>query len=51
MSQIGKTVESFKASAYNAGNGEFIEVTEENLKGTMERCLLLPSRLYIRLPY
>lgn len=31
MSLIGKEVQPFKANAYH--NGEFIEVTEENLKG------------------
>src|SRR5699024_5012595 len=33
MSLIGKEIESFKAEAYDAGSGEFIEVSDENLKG------------------
>ena len=31
MPLVGKQVQPFKAMAYH--NGEFIEVTEENLKG------------------
>lgn len=33
MSLIGKTVEPFKADAYHAGSGEFVQVTDESLKG------------------
>ena len=33
MSLIGKEIQPFKASAYNSGNGEFIEITDENMKG------------------
>ena len=47
MSLIGKEVVPFKAQAYK--NGEFIEVTEQDLKRSMECCLLLSSRLYFRL--
>ena len=43
MSQIGKTVEAFKASAYNAGNGEFIDVTDENLKGQWSVVCFYPA--------
>jgi peroxiredoxin len=43
MSQIGKTVESFKASAYNAGNGEFIDVTDENMKGQWSVVCFYPA--------
>ena len=43
MSQIGKTIESFKASAYNPGNGEFIEVTDENLKGQWSIVCFYPA--------
>ena len=43
MSLIGKTVEEFKASAYNAGNGEFIDVTDENLKGQWSIVCFYPA--------
>ncbi|WP_449538928.1 alkyl hydroperoxide reductase subunit C [Ferdinandcohnia sp. Marseille-Q9671] len=33
MSLIGKEVQPFTAQAYHAGSGEFIEVSQENLKG------------------
>jgi len=33
MSLIGKQVEPFTAEAYHAGKGEFIEVSDEDLKG------------------
>ncbi len=48
MSLIGKEILPFKAQAYK--NGEFIEVTEADLKGKWSVVCLLPSRLYIRLP-
>ncbi|MEN1966691.1 alkyl hydroperoxide reductase subunit C [Lentibacillus sp. N15] len=32
MSLIGKEIQPFKAQAYNSANGEFIDVTDENLK-------------------
>ena len=43
MSQIGKTIESFKAQAYNPGNGEFIEVTDENMKGQWSIVCFYPA--------
>ena len=43
MSQIGKTVEAFNASAYNAGSGEFIDVTEENMKGQWSIVCFYPA--------
>ncbi|ARD48494.1 peroxiredoxin [Sporosarcina sp. P37] len=43
MSQIGKAVESFKASAYNAGSGEFIDITEENMKGQWSVVCFYPA--------
>lgn len=43
MSLIGKEIQAFNASAYNAGNGEFIEVTEENLKGQWSVVCFYPA--------
>jgi len=43
MSLIGKEIEAFKADAYNAGNGEFIEVTDENLKGQWSVVCFYPA--------
>jgi len=43
MSLIGKEIESFKAQAYNAGNGEFIEVTDEDLKGKWSIVCFYPA--------
>ncbi|MCJ7841599.1 alkyl hydroperoxide reductase subunit C [Lederbergia sp. NSJ-179] len=43
MSLIGKEVQPFKASAYNSSNGEFIEVTEENLKGQWSVVCFYPA--------
>src|SRR5690625_6047596 len=33
MSLIGKEILPFKADAYDAGSGEFIEITDEDVKG------------------
>ena len=43
MSLIGKEVEAFKAEAYDAGNGEFIEVTDESLKGKWSVVVFYPA--------
>jgi NADH-dependent peroxiredoxin subunit C len=43
MSLIGKEVQPFKASAYNSGSGNFIEVTEENLKGQWSIVCFYPA--------
>lgn len=43
MSKIGKTIESFTASAYNPANGEFVDVTEENLKGQWSIVCFYPA--------
>ncbi|EMR05408.1 Alkyl hydroperoxide reductase subunit C [Bhargavaea cecembensis DSE10] len=43
MSLIGKTIEPFKANAYNAGTGEFIEVTDENMKGKWSIVCFYPA--------
>lgn len=43
MSLIGKEIESFKADAYNAGNGEFIEVTDGDLKGKWSIVCFYPA--------
>ena len=43
MSLIGKEIKPFKASAYNSGNGEFIEVTDENLKGQWSVVCFYPA--------
>lgn len=43
MSQIGKEVLPFQAQAYNSGNGEFIEVTDENLKGKWSIVCFYPA--------
>src|SRR5699024_913527 len=41
--QIGKEVLPFKAQAYNSANGEFIEVSEENLKGQWSIVCFYPA--------
>ncbi|HHY73281.1 MAG TPA: peroxiredoxin [Bacillus bacterium] len=41
MSLIGKEVESFKAQAFH--NGEFVEVTEQNLKGKWSVVCFYPA--------
>src|SRR5690625_1699577 len=43
MSLIGKEIEPFKAQAYNAGYGEFIEVTDESLKGQWSIVCFYPA--------
>lgn len=43
MSQIGKQVQPFRAQAFHAGTGEFIEVTEENLKGQWSVVCFYPA--------
>ncbi len=43
MSLIGKEIQPFNASAYQAGSGEFIEVTEENLKGQWSVVCFYPA--------
>lgn len=43
MSLIGKQVEPFKAHAYHSGTGEFIEVSEENLKGQWSVVCFYPA--------
>lgn len=43
MSLIGKKVEPFTASAYNSSNGEFIEVSDENLKGQWSVVCFYPA--------
>ncbi|RFB12531.1 peroxiredoxin [Bacillus sp. HNG] len=43
MSLIGKQVEEFKAQAYNAGTGDFIEVSQENLKGQWSVVCFYPA--------
>jgi peroxiredoxin (alkyl hydroperoxide reductase subunit C) len=43
MSQIGKEIQSFTASAYDSSNGEFIEVTDENLKGQWSVVCFYPA--------
>lgn len=43
MSLIEKEIESFKADAYNPENGEFIEVTDDNLKGQWSIVCFYPA--------
>src|SRR5699024_7732762 len=43
MSLIGKEVLPFQAQAYNSANGEFIEVTDENLKGQWSIVCFYPA--------
>ncbi|HLS67244.1 MAG TPA: alkyl hydroperoxide reductase subunit C [Pseudogracilibacillus sp.] len=43
MSLVGKQVEPFKAEAYDAGSGEFVEVTEENFKGKWSVVAFYPA--------
>ncbi len=43
MSLVGKQVLPFKAQAYHAGTGEFIEVTEENFKGKWSVVCFYPA--------
>lgn len=43
MSLIGKEIQPFAASAYHAGSGEFIEVTEENMKGQWSVVCFYPA--------
>lgn len=43
MSLIGKEVLPFNASAFDAGSGEFIEVSEENLKGKWSVVCFYPA--------
>ena len=43
MSQIGKEIAAFTADAYNPQNGEFIEVTDENLKGQWSIVCFYPA--------
>lgn len=43
MSLIGKEIEAFRADAYNAGDGEFIEVTDEDLKGKWSVVCFYPA--------
>src|SRR5699024_2529404 len=43
MSQIGKEIAAFTADAYNPQNGEFIEVSDENLKGQWSIVCFYPA--------
>ncbi|HLR08744.1 MAG TPA: alkyl hydroperoxide reductase subunit C [Bacillota bacterium] len=43
MSMIGKEIQPFRADAYHAGTGEFIEVTEEDLKGKWSVVCFYPA--------
>lgn len=43
MSIIGKEIQPFYASAYNSGNGEFIDVNDENLKGQWSVVCFYPA--------
>lgn len=43
MSLIGKEMESFTADAYNSSNGEFIEVSDNDLKGKWAVVLFYPA--------
>jgi len=43
MSLIGKEIEEFKADAYDSGSGEFIEVTDEDLKGKWSIVAFYPA--------
>ena len=43
MSQINKEVQPFRAQAYHAGTGEFIEVSEENFKGQWSVVCFYPA--------
>ncbi|HLR24207.1 MAG TPA: redoxin domain-containing protein, partial [Candidatus Avipropionibacterium sp.] len=43
MSLIGKTIEEFHADAYNSGNGEFVQVSSEDLKGKWSVVVFYPA--------
>ncbi|MDY0394544.1 alkyl hydroperoxide reductase subunit C [Virgibacillus halophilus] len=43
MSLIGKEIQPFTAQAYNSANGEFIEVSDENLKGQWNIVCFYPA--------
>lgn len=43
MSLIGKEVQPFKANAFHAGKGEFIEVTEQDFKGKWSVVCFYPA--------
>ncbi|MCC3359032.1 alkyl hydroperoxide reductase subunit C [Bacillus sp. REN16] len=43
MSLIGKEILPFTAQAYNAGNGDFVEVSAENLKGQWSIICFYPA--------
>src|SRR5699024_10945189 len=43
MSLIGKEMAPFSADAYNSSNGEFIEVTDNDLKGKWAVVLFCPA--------
>lgn len=43
MSLIGKEIAPFSADAYNSSNGEFIEVTDNDLKGKWAVVLFYPA--------
>ena len=43
VSQIGKKKETLKAQAVNPGNGSFIEVTDENMKGQWSVVCFYPA--------
>lgn len=43
MSLIGKEIKSFKTTAYDAGSGEFIEITDESMKGQWSVVCFYPA--------
>src|SRR5690606_39422358 len=43
MSLVGKKIEEFRADAYHAGKGEFIEVTHEDFKGKWSIVVFYPA--------
>src|SRR5699024_7122455 len=50
MSLIGKEMAPFSADAYNSSNGEFIEVTDIDLKGKLAVLLVNPAHISLVCP-
>ena len=49
MSLIGKKVESFKAKAFH--NGQFIDITDENMRGKWSAVVFYPADFTFVCPF
>ena len=53
MSLINTQVQPFKTTAFvnRSGKGEFIDLTEQSLKGKWSVLIFMPCRIHFQLPH